>query len=178
MSRLRAAWLSGKTRPLEYRVAQLEALGRFLEEKKQDILEALALDMHKVRPPGLGTRSWGSRGALPWAWSRWVWMEAALRRPRPSPAAPTPTKFSPRGLHNPASSEIDPGWMGAWGAPGDVPPSPPAAASACRVSEGWGRADPQRAPGPLTDTSLLWCCSFPCAVGTSQGSLSSVLRPC
>ncbi|KAM4666041.1 aldehyde dehydrogenase family 3 member B1-like isoform 2-T4 [Amazona ochrocephala] len=44
---LRAAWLSGKTRPLEYRVAQLEALGRFLEEKKQEILEASALDMGK-----------------------------------------------------------------------------------------------------------------------------------
>ncbi|OXB52778.1 UNVERIFIED_CONTAM: hypothetical protein H355_007003 [Colinus virginianus] len=47
VGRLRAAWLSGKTRPLEYRTAQLEALGRFLEEKKQDILEATALDMHK-----------------------------------------------------------------------------------------------------------------------------------
>uniref|UniRef100_A0A493SV93 Aldehyde dehydrogenase domain-containing protein n=1 Tax=Anas platyrhynchos platyrhynchos TaxID=8840 RepID=A0A493SV93_ANAPP len=48
-ARLRATWLSGKTRPLEYRLAQLEALGRFLEEKKQDILEALDLDMRK--PP-------------------------------------------------------------------------------------------------------------------------------
>ncbi|XP_053922658.1 aldehyde dehydrogenase family 3 member B1-like isoform X2 [Cuculus canorus] len=48
VSRLRAAWLSGKTRPMEYRVAQLEALGRFLDEKKQDILEATALDMGKV----------------------------------------------------------------------------------------------------------------------------------
>ncbi|NXK46610.1 AL3B1 dehydrogenase, partial [Chauna torquata] len=47
VSRLRAAWLSGKTRPMEYRVGQLEALGRFLEEKKQDILEATALDMRK-----------------------------------------------------------------------------------------------------------------------------------
>ncbi|NWX44054.1 AL3B1 dehydrogenase, partial [Steatornis caripensis] len=47
VSRLRAAWLSGKTRPVEYRVAQLEALGRFLDEKKQDILEATALDMGK-----------------------------------------------------------------------------------------------------------------------------------
>ncbi|XP_068800481.1 aldehyde dehydrogenase family 3 member B1 isoform X2 [Struthio camelus] len=47
VSRLRAAWLSGKTRPVEYRVAQLEALGRFLEEKQQDILEATALDMRK-----------------------------------------------------------------------------------------------------------------------------------
>ncbi|NXC43619.1 AL3B1 dehydrogenase, partial [Penelope pileata] len=49
VSHLRAAWLSGKTRPLEYRVAQLEALGHFLEERKQDILEATALDMRK--PP-------------------------------------------------------------------------------------------------------------------------------
>nr|XP_025972941.1 aldehyde dehydrogenase family 3 member B1-like [Dromaius novaehollandiae] len=47
VSRLRAAWLSGKTRPMEYRVAQLEALGRFLDEKKQDILEATASDMRK-----------------------------------------------------------------------------------------------------------------------------------
>ncbi|XP_005438433.3 aldehyde dehydrogenase family 3 member B1 [Falco cherrug] len=49
VSRLRAAWLSGKTRPIEYRAAQLEALGRFLHEKKQDILDATALDMGK--PP-------------------------------------------------------------------------------------------------------------------------------
>ena len=34
---------------MEYRVAQLEALGRFLDEKKQDILEATASDMGKVR---------------------------------------------------------------------------------------------------------------------------------
>ncbi|XP_010294613.1 PREDICTED: aldehyde dehydrogenase family 3 member B1-like [Phaethon lepturus] len=34
---------------MEYRVAQLEALGRFLDEKKEDILEAIALDMGK--PP-------------------------------------------------------------------------------------------------------------------------------
>ncbi|XP_075281765.1 aldehyde dehydrogenase family 3 member B1 [Opisthocomus hoazin] len=47
VSSLRAAWLSGKTRPMEYRVAQLEALGRFLDEKKEDILEATALDMGK-----------------------------------------------------------------------------------------------------------------------------------
>ncbi|GAB0189623.1 aldehyde dehydrogenase family 3 member B1-like [Grus japonensis] len=49
VSCLRAAWLSGKTRPMEYRVAQLEALGHFLDEKKQDILEATASDMGK--PP-------------------------------------------------------------------------------------------------------------------------------
>ncbi|NXT85548.1 AL3B1 dehydrogenase, partial [Zapornia atra] len=49
VSRLRAAWLLGKTRPMQHRVAQLEALGRFLDEKKQDILEATAADMGK--PP-------------------------------------------------------------------------------------------------------------------------------
>ncbi|NXT32637.1 AL3B1 dehydrogenase, partial [Pelecanoides urinatrix] len=49
VSHLRAAWLSGKTRPMEHRVAQLEALGRFLDEKKEEILEATALDMGK--PP-------------------------------------------------------------------------------------------------------------------------------
>ncbi|KFW02985.1 Aldehyde dehydrogenase family 3 member B1, partial [Fulmarus glacialis] len=47
VNHLRTAWLSGKTRPMEYRVAQLEAVGRFLDEKKEDILEATALDMGK-----------------------------------------------------------------------------------------------------------------------------------
>ncbi|XP_018777663.3 aldehyde dehydrogenase family 3 member B1 isoform X1 [Serinus canaria] len=47
VSHLRASWLSGKTRPMEYRVAQLEALGRFLDDKKQEILEATELDMGK-----------------------------------------------------------------------------------------------------------------------------------
>uniref|UniRef100_U3JEM0 Aldehyde dehydrogenase domain-containing protein n=1 Tax=Ficedula albicollis TaxID=59894 RepID=U3JEM0_FICAL len=49
VSHLRASWLSGKTRPMEYRVAQLEALGRFLDDKKQQILEATASDLGK--PP-------------------------------------------------------------------------------------------------------------------------------
>ncbi|KFW77386.1 Aldehyde dehydrogenase family 3 member B1, partial [Manacus vitellinus] len=47
VSHLRASWLSGKTRPLEYRTAQLEALGRFLDDKKEEILEATAADMGK-----------------------------------------------------------------------------------------------------------------------------------
>uniref|UniRef100_A0A8C5IXC9 Uncharacterized protein n=1 Tax=Junco hyemalis TaxID=40217 RepID=A0A8C5IXC9_JUNHY len=53
VSHLRASWLSGKTRPMEYRVAQLEALGRFLDDKKQEILEATELDMGKemLGPP-------------------------------------------------------------------------------------------------------------------------------
>ena len=63
MSSLRAAWLSGKTRPVEYRLAQLEALGRFLDEKKQDILEATASDMGKVR--GGWERGTPGAGGLP-----------------------------------------------------------------------------------------------------------------
>uniref|UniRef100_A0A8D0GVJ8 Aldehyde dehydrogenase 3 family member B2 n=1 Tax=Sphenodon punctatus TaxID=8508 RepID=A0A8D0GVJ8_SPHPU len=47
VSCLRASWLSGKTRTKEYRVSQLEALGRFLDEKKNVILDALAADLHK-----------------------------------------------------------------------------------------------------------------------------------
>ncbi|NXA14845.1 AL3B1 dehydrogenase, partial [Sapayoa aenigma] len=49
VSHLQASWLSRKTRPMEYRMAQLEALGHFLDERKQEILEATAADMGK--PP-------------------------------------------------------------------------------------------------------------------------------
>uniref|UniRef100_A0A8C0QQ98 Aldehyde dehydrogenase domain-containing protein n=1 Tax=Chelonoidis abingdonii TaxID=106734 RepID=A0A8C0QQ98_CHEAB len=47
VSSLRAAWLTGKTRAAEHRVSQLEALRRFLDEKKQPILDAMASDMCK-----------------------------------------------------------------------------------------------------------------------------------
>lgn len=79
MSHLRASWLSGKTRPMEYRVAQLEALGHFLDDKKQQILEATASDLGKVRGDRNGRTWWpeelrGSHrpagGAL--SSSRWV----------------------------------------------------------------------------------------------------------
>nr|XP_048710007.1 aldehyde dehydrogenase family 3 member B1-like isoform X3 [Caretta caretta] len=49
VSSLRAAWLTGKTRTTEHRLSQLEALGRFLDDKKQPILDAMASDMRK--PP-------------------------------------------------------------------------------------------------------------------------------
>lgn len=50
-------------------MAQLEALGRFLEEKKQDILEATALDMGKVREAGcraLWLPRWGPTNPFLW----------------------------------------------------------------------------------------------------------------
>ncbi|NXK67779.1 AL3B1 dehydrogenase, partial [Sylvietta virens] len=48
VSHLQASWLSGKMRPMEHRVAQLEALEHFLDDKKQQILEATASDLGKA----------------------------------------------------------------------------------------------------------------------------------
>uniref|UniRef100_A0A8C0J6V6 Aldehyde dehydrogenase n=1 Tax=Chelonoidis abingdonii TaxID=106734 RepID=A0A8C0J6V6_CHEAB len=56
VSSLRAAWLTGKTRAAEHRVSQLEALRRFLDEKKQPILDAMASDMRKVSRMGLSLK--------------------------------------------------------------------------------------------------------------------------
>ncbi|ETE72723.1 Aldehyde dehydrogenase family 3 member B1, partial [Ophiophagus hannah] len=44
---LRATWMSGKTRPKEFRVTQLEALCHFIEERQVDIQHALCEDLHK-----------------------------------------------------------------------------------------------------------------------------------
>ncbi|XP_032213567.1 aldehyde dehydrogenase family 3 member B1 isoform X2 [Mustela erminea] len=47
LQRLREAFSTGRTRPAEFRVAQLKGLRRFLQENKQLLLEALAQDLHK-----------------------------------------------------------------------------------------------------------------------------------
>ncbi|XP_045373878.2 aldehyde dehydrogenase family 3 member B1-like isoform X1 [Camelus bactrianus] len=47
LQRLREAFGSGRTRPAEFRAAQLEGLGRFLRENKQLLQEGLAQDLHK-----------------------------------------------------------------------------------------------------------------------------------
>uniref|UniRef100_A0A670Z140 Aldehyde dehydrogenase n=1 Tax=Pseudonaja textilis TaxID=8673 RepID=A0A670Z140_PSETE len=44
---LRAAWMTGKTHPKEYRIHQLEALCHFLDERQADIQRALCEDLHK-----------------------------------------------------------------------------------------------------------------------------------
>ncbi|XP_060610943.2 aldehyde dehydrogenase family 3 member B1-like [Anolis sagrei] len=44
---LRATWLSGKTRPVEYRKEQLEGLGRFLDERRNDLFHVLQEDLCK-----------------------------------------------------------------------------------------------------------------------------------
>ncbi|XP_030895331.1 aldehyde dehydrogenase family 3 member B1 [Leptonychotes weddellii] len=47
LRRLREAFGSGRTRPAEFRAAQLKSLGRFLRDNKQLLQEALMQDMHK-----------------------------------------------------------------------------------------------------------------------------------
>lgn len=56
LRRLREAFSSGRTRPAEFRAAQLKGLGRFLQDHKKLLQEALAQDLHKV---------WRGAGCLP-----------------------------------------------------------------------------------------------------------------
>lgn len=50
VQRARAAFNSGKTRPLQFRIQQLEALRRMIKDHEKDIVGALTADLHKVRP--------------------------------------------------------------------------------------------------------------------------------
>lgn len=50
VQRARAAFDSGRTRPLQFRIQQLEALRRMIKEREKDIAGALAADLHRVRP--------------------------------------------------------------------------------------------------------------------------------
>ena len=49
LSRLRATFASGKTRPLDWRLQQLAELERMLREHAADFSEALQADLHKCR---------------------------------------------------------------------------------------------------------------------------------
>lgn len=57
VQRARAAFNLGKTRPLQFRIQQLEALRRMIKEHEKDIAGALTADLHRVRqsvrPPRL-----------------------------------------------------------------------------------------------------------------------------
>ncbi|KAM5179888.1 aldehyde dehydrogenase family 3 member B1-like [Mantella aurantiaca] len=48
VERLRRSFNEGKTRPAQFRMAQLEALGRYLEENRTEILQSLKKDLHKA----------------------------------------------------------------------------------------------------------------------------------
>lgn len=49
VNRAREAFNSGKTRPLQFRIQQLEALERMIKDNLKSISGALASDLHKVR---------------------------------------------------------------------------------------------------------------------------------
>lgn len=48
VGRARAAFNSGRSRPLEFRIQQLKALERMVQEKEKEILAALKADLNKV----------------------------------------------------------------------------------------------------------------------------------
>ncbi|NXF99186.1 AL3A2 dehydrogenase, partial [Sakesphorus luctuosus] len=50
VGRARAAFNSGRSRPLEFRIQQLKALERMVQEKEKEILAALHADLHKDGP--------------------------------------------------------------------------------------------------------------------------------
>lgn len=64
LQRLREAFVSGRTRPAEFRDAQLKGLSRFLRENKQLLQEALAQDLYKVGGAGVrgGGQGWVRAG--------------------------------------------------------------------------------------------------------------------
>nr|XP_020862678.1 aldehyde dehydrogenase, dimeric NADP-preferring-like [Phascolarctos cinereus] len=49
VQRARAAFNSGKTRPLKFRIQQLENLQRMMKEREEEITEALYADLHKSK---------------------------------------------------------------------------------------------------------------------------------
>lgn len=48
LQRAREAFLSGRTRPLEFRLQQLEALQKMITERETDISSALKEDINRV----------------------------------------------------------------------------------------------------------------------------------
>ena len=51
VQRTRAACNSGQTRPLQFRIQELQALRRMIKEREKDTAGVLAADLHRVRSP-------------------------------------------------------------------------------------------------------------------------------
>lgn len=73
VQRARSAFRSGRSRSLKFRLQQLEALRRMVQEREKDILAAVASDLGKVpaRREGPGRPSpaapaWGARSPELW----------------------------------------------------------------------------------------------------------------
>ncbi|RLV63491.1 hypothetical protein DV515_00018216, partial [Chloebia gouldiae] len=81
VGRARAAFRSGRSRPLEFRIQQLKALERMVQEKEKEILAALKADLNKSAPNAYSHEILGVLGEL-----------ALTMEKLPSWAAPQPVK--------------------------------------------------------------------------------------
>uniref|UniRef100_A0A674HD61 Aldehyde dehydrogenase family 3 member A2 n=1 Tax=Taeniopygia guttata TaxID=59729 RepID=A0A674HD61_TAEGU len=81
VGRARAAFRSGRSRPLEFRIQQLKALERMVQEKEKEILAALKADLNKCGPSAYSHEILGVLGEL-----------ALTMEKLPSWAAPQPVK--------------------------------------------------------------------------------------
>ncbi|NXP45666.1 AL3A2 dehydrogenase, partial [Heliornis fulica] len=81
VERARAAFNSGRCRSLEFRMQQLKALERMVQEKEEEILAAIRADLHKSGPNAYGHEILGVLGELALAMDK-----------LPSWAAPQPVK--------------------------------------------------------------------------------------
>ncbi|KAM3661200.1 aldehyde dehydrogenase family 3 member A2-like [Ammospiza maritima maritima] len=64
VGRARAAFRSGRSRPLEFRIQQLKALQRMVQEKEKEIMRALKADLNKSGPNAFTQEILGVLGAL------------------------------------------------------------------------------------------------------------------
>ncbi|XP_066419861.1 aldehyde dehydrogenase family 3 member A2-like [Molothrus aeneus] len=64
VSRARAAFRSGRSRPLEFRIQQLKALERMVQEKEKEIMRALKADLNKSGPNAFTQEILGVLGEL------------------------------------------------------------------------------------------------------------------
>ncbi|KAK2100022.1 60S ribosomal protein L19 [Saguinus oedipus] len=64
LRQLRETFHAGHTRPAEFRAAQLRGLGRFLQDNKQLLHDALAQDLHKKRLASSVLRCGKKKGRL------------------------------------------------------------------------------------------------------------------
>ncbi|XP_050177749.1 aldehyde dehydrogenase family 3 member A2-like isoform X1 [Myiozetetes cayanensis] len=110
VARARAAFNSGRSRPLEFRIQQLKALERMVKEKEKEILAALHADLHKGGPNAYSHEILGLLAEL-----------ALVMEKLPSWAAPQPVKKNLMTMRDEAYINFEPLGVvliiGAWNYP-------------------------------------------------------------
>ncbi|KAM8797277.1 aldehyde dehydrogenase family 3 member A2 [Eudromia elegans] len=110
VERARAAFATGRSRPLEFRLRQLRALERLVREREREILGAIAADLHKSGPNAFSHEILGVLGEL-----------ARAAAELPKWAAPRPAKRNLLTLRDEAFVRPEPLGLvliiGAWNYP-------------------------------------------------------------